>query len=175
MTLALLVHFSEQESIQASRLACRPGISMNRCLLVLMDGAWLQSLHRGDFKSTALISFPQASHWSPLASQYLPKYDAPVIKYILTSAKYVCPSSLDPFYIVTYYNKMGREFLDIQYRGNLILVDYCWSLIIGRPRPHLFRSRLTKYKPYLLHSTYPHSGHSPSTNLSARKRSQFLQ
>ena len=30
------------------------------------------------------------------------------------------PRSLDPFYIVTYYIKMGQDFLDIQYISRVV-------------------------------------------------------
>jgi hypothetical protein len=44
------------------------GRSINICLLVLTFGVELQILHRGFRSSTALMSFWQESHWSPLAS-----------------------------------------------------------------------------------------------------------
>lgn len=35
----------------------------------LTIGVVLQIMHLGSFSSTELISFPQESHWSPLASE----------------------------------------------------------------------------------------------------------
>ena len=71
ITLALLLHFSDDLSNHSSRSCSSWGRSRNRWLLVLIFGHFEQSLQRGDFNSTALMSLPQASHWSPRASENL--------------------------------------------------------------------------------------------------------
>ena len=68
ITLALLVHNLDASSSHSVSLVSILGRSINICLLVLVLGVALQILHLGFRSSTALINFPQPSHWSPLAS-----------------------------------------------------------------------------------------------------------
>jgi len=46
------------------------GRSKNKCFELFSTGDWAHSLQRGCFKSTALMSLPHRSHWSPRASSY---------------------------------------------------------------------------------------------------------
>ena len=46
------------------------GRSRNKCCELFSTGVRAQSLQRGCFNSTALMSLPQRSHWSPRASSY---------------------------------------------------------------------------------------------------------
>ena len=68
ITRALLVHACDASSIHCVSLGSIFGKSMKICLLVFVFGVELQILHLGFRSSTALISFPHVSHWSPLAS-----------------------------------------------------------------------------------------------------------
>ena len=68
ITLALLVHNFDASSSHSVSLVSILGRSINICLLVFVLGVALQILHLGFRSSTALINFPQPSHWSPLAS-----------------------------------------------------------------------------------------------------------
>jgi len=47
-----------------------------------------------------------------------PKYTCMLQALFLNIENTVCPGRSDPFYIVTYYYKMGQYFLDIQYIPN---------------------------------------------------------